>query len=247
MGARVRGGRLRKAVGVFRRWPIHPQWLRDPRQTQDALVASLSELHGVVVDIGCAGGGLGMLLPAGCTYLGIDYPTTATNLYATRPAIYADGAAIPLQDQSVDAVIFKDVLEHIEQPDAALAEAARVLRDEGRALIWIPFLYPIHDAPHDYQRFTEHGLSARLHRLGFRVDSMDTVGTPVENGALLFCLALADAMEQIASKHRSLWPIVPLLACMVVVLNLTGKALSWLPSTRFMPSAYRVVARRVAR
>ena len=41
--------------------------------------------------------------------------------------------------------------------------------------------------------------------------------------------------------------MVPLLALFVLLSNIAGKALSWLPATRFMPAFYRVLASRQAR
>jgi arsenite methyltransferase len=46
-----------------------------------------------------------------------------------------DGPAIPLPDESVDAVLANMYLHHIEEPQAALLEIARVLRPGGRLVI----------------------------------------------------------------------------------------------------------------
>jgi ubiquinone/menaquinone biosynthesis C-methylase UbiE len=47
-------------------------------------------------------------------------------------------AAIPAADQELDAVIFSDVLEHVEDPDATLGELHRVIRPGGSLLGFIP-------------------------------------------------------------------------------------------------------------
>ncbi|WP_299640129.1 class I SAM-dependent methyltransferase [uncultured Ruegeria sp.] len=43
----------------------------------------------------------------------------------------ADGAALPLEDEAVDAVIMHTVLTHVEDPDSLVAEAFRVLKPDG--------------------------------------------------------------------------------------------------------------------
>jgi hypothetical protein len=34
----------------------------------------------------------------------------------------------------------------------------RVLKPDGRIIVSVPFLFPVHDAPHDYWRFTKYAL-----------------------------------------------------------------------------------------
>lgn len=240
----MRARRLRRILGHVRKWPIHPQWLLTTSGEDRELVATLSQLCGLVLDIGCAGGRLSGLLPVGCEYLGVDYPATAQVLYETKPGVYADARALPFAHASVDAVILKDVLEHVPSPERALAETARVLKDGGRLILWIPFMYPIHDAPHDYQRLTEHGLRACLESSGMTVNRLQSVLTPVETAALLSALAWADAADQILARRRWLAFLLPFLALGVVLANLTGKCLRWLPATAFLPAGYRVVATR---
>jgi ubiquinone/menaquinone biosynthesis C-methylase UbiE len=43
-----------------------------------------------------------------------------------------------LKDASVDCVILSEVIEHLEAPQASMAEASRVLRSGGRALVTTP-------------------------------------------------------------------------------------------------------------
>ena len=110
------------------------------------------------------------------------------------------------------------------------------LRPGGRALVEVPFLYPIHDAPLDFRRWTAEGLHVEAARRGLDVEESATIGRPSETGALLFNLALSrlivDWLEQ-----RSPWLLItPLLALLILVFNLIGWALAPLqPGSNFMP------------
>ncbi|HJT96964.1 MAG TPA: class I SAM-dependent methyltransferase [Rhodanobacteraceae bacterium] len=244
----MRAERIRRLARAFRRWPIHPQWLLTTSGEDRDLDAALASLRGDVLDIGCAGRRLAARLPAGCTYVGLDYPDTASAMYRTRPDVFGDAGRLPFADRSFDAVLLKDVLEHLGEPDAALAEIARVLRPGGRMILWIPFIYPIHDAPYDFQRLTEHGVRRRVAANAFDIETLKPVLAPIETAALMFALASADAAERIVADRRIALPLVPVLAVFILFANLAGKALGWLPATRFMPASYRVMAiRRDAR
>lgn len=244
MGAKARGGRLRKWSGVFRRWPMHPQWLLGGREEREALHNAFSSLSGVVVDVGCADGRASKFLPEGCTYIGVDYPGTAVGLYGTRPDAFADARQLPFGDGSVDGVILKDVLEHIDGPQAALRECARVARTGGILVLWMPFMYPVHDAPHDYQRFTRHGLESYLAEAGFEVVEVSGVPKPARTAGLLMSLALADACEQVVARQRLWLPLLPILVALIVVVNLSAWVLGLVPAGGFMPAFNRVVAVR---
>lgn len=61
-------------------------------------------------------------------------------------------------DGEFDAVLCANVLEHVAEPAAAVAGIARALRPGGVTLVTVPFIYPLHDEPIDFWRFTEHGL-----------------------------------------------------------------------------------------
>lgn len=59
------------------------------------------------------------------------------NVHGTR---FLAGAAelFPFRDGTMDAVLCMDLLEHLDHPEACLAEAARVLREGGRIAIKCP-------------------------------------------------------------------------------------------------------------
>ncbi|RAP59388.1 hypothetical protein BTJ49_01605 [Oleiagrimonas sp. MCCC 1A03011] len=231
----------------FRMLPIHPQWLLSAREERRALGRVLKPLRGRVLDIGCAGGRLRRYFSSEIKYIGLDYPDTALALYATRPDLYADARHLPIATASVDAVVLKDVLEHVPEPQCALDECARVLRDGGKMVIWVPFIYPIHDAPYDFQRFTEHGLITCLDLAGFEVEYLQGQLKPVETAALLGSLALADIMETILTKYRVFVFLLPLLVLGVLIVNVLGKLIGLLPAGTFMPAFYRMQAVRRSR
>jgi SAM-dependent methyltransferase len=82
-----------------------------------------------------------------------------------------------IADDTFDVVLCLEVLEHLSTPAAAASEIARVLRPGGTAIISVPHLSRIHDAPHDYFRFTRYGLSRIASDAGLTIDSVDDVGS----------------------------------------------------------------------
>lgn len=72
--------------------------------------------------------------------------------------VVADAHMLPFSDETFDIVLCSEVLEHLHTPALAISEMRRVLRRGGLLLLTTRFIFPIHDAPHDYYRFTKYGL-----------------------------------------------------------------------------------------
>jgi SAM-dependent methyltransferase len=74
---------------------------------------------------------------------------------------------IPLENNSVDTVLCADVLEHISNPDLLFSEMTRILKDCGKLILTVPFMYWIHAAPNDHHRYTRYKLQdfCQKHRL----------------------------------------------------------------------------------
>lgn len=236
--------KLRRWLAPLRRTPLHPQWFIARRASQ-RLAWVQQHTRGVTLDIGCADGALASAFGPAIHYLGVDYPVTATGLYRTRPQVFCDAAQLPFVDATFETVLLLDTLEHISSPDQAVLEAARVLKRDGKLLIAIPFCYPVHDAPHDYQRFTESGLRSRLQRAGLAVNDIQPIGGGVEAGSLAICISLSQSA--INAFEKKSWKIIfaPLVIVVVPAINIGGWFLSLLfPENQLQPLAYYVIAER---
>ncbi|MBB1088590.1 methyltransferase domain-containing protein [Lysobacter sp. SG-8] len=223
--------------------PLHPQWLLRGTEELRGLLATLPP--GRVLDIGCADRWVERCLPRDCTYLGLDYPATGRELYGARPTLYADASRLPIADASVDSVVMLEVLEHLRCPRESCAEAARVLRPGGILLLSMPFLYPIHDAPHDYQRYTRHGLERELRAAGFILKATTPGLGALETAGLLASLSLGGVAREALRRRSPAVLLLPLLVCAVPVVNL----LAWIggkccPDWDAMTSGYTVLASR---
>lgn len=93
---------------------------------------------GSVLDVGCGAGFLSnALAKEGYETTGID--TSASSLEIarasdeTKSVIYkeANAYSLPFPDKSFDVVCAMDILEHVETPNILIAEASRVLKDDG--------------------------------------------------------------------------------------------------------------------
>ncbi|MGH7771558.1 MAG: class I SAM-dependent methyltransferase [Candidatus Binatia bacterium] len=84
---------------------------------------------------------------------------------------------LPFKDEIADTVLCTQVLEHVPHPQLALKELWRVMKKGGRLILTTPHLSRIHEAPHDYFRFTEYGLRLLCEESGFRILSLNPVGS----------------------------------------------------------------------
>jgi len=88
----------------------------------------------------------------------------------------ADLTALPFREASFDACINIVTLEHVREPACALLEIERVLRPGGRLLLIVPHEWEVHQSPHDYYRYTRHGLAYLLKKSGFLEFDIQPVG-----------------------------------------------------------------------
>jgi 2-polyprenyl-6-hydroxyphenyl methylase/3-demethylubiquinone-9 3-methyltransferase len=103
-----------------------------------ALVPPATRPGAVLVDVAC-GGGL-MAAPVaerGYRHVGVDLSASAlgaARAHGVTP-VRADAAAVPLPDGCADVVLAGEILEHVPDLDAVVAEACRVLRPGGLLVI----------------------------------------------------------------------------------------------------------------
>ena len=88
----------------------------------------------------------------------------------------ADLTALPFREASFDACINIVTLEHVREPGCALQEIERALKPGGRLLLIVPHEWEVHQSPHDYFRYTRHGVTYLLKKAGFLEFDIQPVG-----------------------------------------------------------------------
>jgi SAM-dependent methyltransferase len=130
-----------------------------------------ASLQGWVLDFGCGNRPYQHLLPAAVHYVGYD-----VDARGSRPDVVGTAEKVPFRDGTFDAILSTQVLEHVAEPAAMLSEIARVLRPGGRLILSAPQYWRLHEEPHDYFRFTRHGLEHLVRRAGLEVESIKPQG-----------------------------------------------------------------------
>jgi SAM-dependent methyltransferase len=62
-------------------------------------------------------------------------------------------------EEKFDLVLCTNVLEHIFDVTPAIKNLNYLLKEKGHLVVSVPFIYPLHDEPKDFWRFTEHALN----------------------------------------------------------------------------------------
>lgn len=108
-------------------------------------------------------------------YIGIDVEQSGRIESKKIPDIFFNGHDIPLEDDSVDVILFLEVLEHVTKPEDLMIDMRRVLKDSGTLILSVPFIWPLHEEPYDFRRFTSHGIYDFSQRFGFEVKQFNTL------------------------------------------------------------------------
>lgn len=151
------------------------------RLNADLLAAALQTVltrfaHGSLLDLGCGSVPLyGFYQALAKQVTCVDWDNSTHNL--RHVDLTADlNLPLALPSASFDTVVLTDVLEHIAAPHVLLAEIRRVLRTDGMLLGTVPFMYRLHEEPHDYHRYTRHSLIAMARDSGLSVEFLEPYG-----------------------------------------------------------------------
>jgi SAM-dependent methyltransferase len=80
---------------------------------------------------------------------------------------------IPVEDGHFDRVICNQVLEHVPEPEKAIAELYRVLKPGGRIFLSAPLFFAEHQKPYDFFRYTQFSLRKMFEEAGFEIARMN--------------------------------------------------------------------------
>jgi SAM-dependent methyltransferase len=224
---------------------LHPQYFL---QKQSARRREIIEAHlkGKVLDIGS-----GDAEPrysrkeTVASYITLDLPQTNVR-YLKRPQVFADAHALPFSEGVFDAVLLLEVLEHVRHPTRVLDEAHRVLREGGTVCLSTPFLYPLHDEPYDFFRFSLYGLREMLRQDHWQIVFEDEYSNFLVFSALSWNLYLMHQTQRLAEQSRYLTLIVtlPIVALLVLCANLLAMSFKFLFSRSRFPINYCLIARK---
>jgi SAM-dependent methyltransferase len=131
--------------------PEHLDWQTESpyvaERERELVQAAFLPLGRRVLDLGCAEGATLVHLgaPAGADFTGVDLVEPKLELARRRlPGcrfVAASADKLPFPDASFDHVLIRDVVHHLEQPERAIDEVARVLAPGGRVDVLEPCRY----------------------------------------------------------------------------------------------------------
>jgi SAM-dependent methyltransferase len=136
------------------------------------------------LDVGCGNRPYEYLFEQG-RYVGVDVESSGRPLNMKQPDYFYDGSTLPFPDNFFDVVMSTQVLEHVPNPSEVLNEMARVCKLGGSVVISIPFVYPEHEEPFDYFRFTRFGIEELLNKAGLKIESIKRDSSALETISIL--------------------------------------------------------------
>jgi SAM-dependent methyltransferase len=109
-------------------------------------------------------------------YVGVDLGIGDATWNYRRLDCIADLERLPLRTASCDACLNIVTLEHVREPARVIGEIARVLKPGARLLLIVPHEWEVHQSPHDFFRYTRHGVRYLLDRAGLVPIAIEPVG-----------------------------------------------------------------------
>lgn len=101
------------------------------------------------------------------SYIGLDIENALIYDSAVQPDFTWNGIKMPFEDESFDCAFGTEVLEHCPDPEIVLKEVYRILKPGGVFFFTVPFLWNLHEVPHDEYRYTPFSLERHFRNAGF--------------------------------------------------------------------------------
>ena len=154
-----------------------------------ALQESTSFVNGLVLDAGCGARPYEQIVvEAGGRYVGID-----VEIRGNRGAdVVANSLNLPFKDETFNTILSTQVIEHVRDPSRLMEEAARVLKRGGHLILTAPMMWPLHEEPYDFFRFTRFGLECLVEHSGLTCMRLDERTGGWRSLAQLLALTLND-------------------------------------------------------
>ncbi|MGC8669261.1 MAG: class I SAM-dependent methyltransferase [Chthonomonadales bacterium] len=137
--------------------------------------------HGrlAILDVGCGTGAMSQKLASFGTVVSADFSPLALAFSRRRGItrlVASDAVRLPFRDACFDVVIAMDLLEHVEDDQAALCEIRRVLKPGGKLISTVPAyqsLWSGHDvALMHFRRYVAAGLRQRVTAAHLRIERL---------------------------------------------------------------------------
>ena len=147
--------------------------------------------------------------------------------------VVGDAGSIPFKNNTFDSVISLNSFYYFDNPFVSVKEIARVMKKNGKMFLMMPFIYPVHDVPHDKYRFTEFGIRT-LFEKNFEVAEIGTIGG-IFNVPAVMLHSIIKGMKFILPKSLVflsiifaiiLWPLY-IAAQIISILDFIDKTRRW--------------------
>lgn len=167
------------------------------------------QFHGTLLDIGCGKMPYREYIFESSfidKYIGLDIQNAIVYDKDVRPDYTWDGITMPFANESFDCAFGTEVLEHCPEPQIVLKEVFRVLKPEGLFFFTVPFLWNLHEVPHDEYRYTPFSLERHLKNVGFSQISLKALGG--WDASLAQMLGLWVRRSRMTKRRRKIFSIL---------------------------------------
>jgi SAM-dependent methyltransferase len=158
---------------------------------------------GRILDVGCGTRPYEPLF-TGWEYIGIDVAVSGRPAEYKVVDQYFDGHSIPYPDESFDAVLCTEVLEHCVDATRIAGEIRRVLRPGGNAVITVPFMWGEHEMPYDFRRYSINGITQMLESVGLEVIRADRSQPGIDAIAALVASEINNSVRNLENGRLSI-------------------------------------------
>lgn len=188
-----------------------------------AIAPEAKAFSGRILDFGCGSKPYESVFLNASEYIGVDIEVSGHNHAELNSKIdvFYDGSKLPFENDEFDGVVAFEVFEHVFEPDVVIPELHRVMKAGGALIVTTPFVWPEHEEPYDYARYSTFGLKHLFEKHGFKVSKVVRVGTSYET--------VFQILSNVVAQKTGDWSRLPRLMAqvgLVFPINLIGLVLS---------------------